>query len=1192
MLKYSDMIAKLTEAQKIRILCGVGKISERDVQNLGIPAIKVGNMKHYARELYPHVTSISHAWNTALWSEVATAKATKMSDDGVGLAIAPGAKIKMSPYRKETSEDTYLASLISAAYMKAAEEVGIRGAAGGYYISEADLKWLDAVPNNRVLNEYLALPYMRASEISSCGCIVTDPRTPSEAYKDSNAYIRIAAKDKTEFFVCERAGDDNTVKLISDGVICLDASANALNAAFSRYKNLKKLMEEGKDVTLLQLEEEMKNGSAISEEAIDRALDIALDFIFGVAEQDKKDLSVQEDELSIKAVMESTVLLKNTQKLLPISKNKKILIIDGFSPVEDDVPFVDHLKEAFLEGGYEVSAEKIHVQENTTVKRRIENVVLNCNQFDVTILLLGSGYAAESQIHRTETMALSPHQLYLARRVSERAQSVLGVVFSEHSTDIDFTRSFDALMYAPLPVKHSAQALFNIVSGRYNPSGRLAYTLYAGTETALKKGAAYIQNYGLKAGPFIGYRYYDTANLRVGYPFGYGLSYSQFIYSDISVSDGSVSFTVENCSRIPGSEVAEVYLGMGDSSLIRPKKELCGFAKIFLMPSETKRVTVKIEAPKVFYNGDFVVERGKYTVYVGASVSDIRLKADCFMGDAEIDKDGEMLSDYLQSHSNILNDNYTLEANYSTMKKGFTNIIAGVVALILAIILMVFNGSTQLNSTVLGVVSGVLTLCAILLFIVDFVERSRAYAKEREIIKQQNQALFENADQIPVLSTDKMFEDQFDVVKEEATPIEQISEFDGDMDYSQYIDARFRISDAAAEFKRFAFDRGYKFERGVVENLFTSISISKLLLVNGVSGEEFNSLVLLISEYFGCSACVDNASAGNDVKKNIFQALANAAEAHEKMYFYAIDELSRDNISDWLAPLMRYIRSPKKKNHIVMADEDGKNIGYTIGHNLWGMVRLSDDQAVDMLPVETLKCAAVVDLSFAKCQVADDQILSHGYTSYQIDYMRQQVTSKYNVPEDIWKKIEKIEKYAKGYSGYSIGNKLWLDLEAHMEVLLACGVEIDEATDASLATKILPSLTASIKDKLTQEDRTVLQTIEFVFGVDSVMACAKAYIESLTPKQKDTSSVEVESPEADQPSELDVVEETVVAEEIDAAEETVMVEETDTVDETAVAEESVAETDPATVADDVKDEIASSTEEEAVVTEEEEKTEQ
>ncbi len=1130
MLKYSNKITKLTDSQKIRILSGVGSISGKDMKNLGIPTLAVGNMKNYGRSIYPHTTSICHSWNTGLWSDVAKAKVKMMANEGIGFAIAPGAKIKLSPYRKETTEDPYLASLLSGAYMKAATDAGMRSGASGYYLTEADVRWLDASPNNRILNEYFAMPYAYASEISSSSCVVTDNRTPNYAYADSCEQIRSFISGNTEFFVCEKATEDSTVKLVSEGVICLEGSANALSAALTRYRKLKKLMEEGRDVTLLQLEEEVKNGTAISDEAVDEALDRALDFLFSCAGELRVQSLTEEDEnaLALKATLESTVLLKNKGSLLPLPKSKSIFIIDAYSPREDENTFVGECKKFFEARGYSVSAEKVQIFDDTDSKHRIDRLVSSVSKGDVILLLLGAGHGAERQIHLSEKLTLPPNQLYLANKFENTERKVISVIFSEHATDVDFTRSFDSVIYAPLPVKYSAQALADIVSGKYNPTGRLAYTLYAGSEMSLKKGAAYIQNYRMKTGPFIGYRYYDMAGLRVGYPFGHGLSYTEFLYSDISVDDDTVSFTVKNCGREIGSEVAQIYVGMDGSAVLRPKKELCGFVKIRLKPMEEKRISIRIRLPKVFCDGGALLEKGKYIVYVGASVSDIRLRSTYLAGDAVLEKNEERLSDYLQSHSNILNDNYTLEANYGVMKKGITNIITGGIALVLSIVLAVFNITTHLGSLVLGIVSGVLALCAIVLLIVEIFQRSRAHADERERIRQENQEHFADAEQIPVLSTDKMFEDQFDTVKEENTYFDQVVEFNSKVDYSEYIDDQFRISDAASEFKRFAFERGYKLDRGVAENLFASLSVSKMLVLNGTSADDFNSLVLLLSEYFGCAVCLDNSadlhenaenvfhgydSEGYGVKKNIFKALENAASMPDKVHISAIDDITADNAGDWIVPLMRYLRSYKRRNEIVMPDETGKNVGYTIGNNLWIMIRLADTQTADSLPVDILKCASVINLSFVKCQVMDDQIPSHGFTSYQMEHMKGQVAGKYEVSEEIWKKIDKIEKYAKGYSNYTIGNKLWLDVEKHMEILLACGVEVDEAIDAALAIRVLPSITASLKDKLTKEDKTVLQTVEFVFGVDANMQYIKAYIDSLTVKQPIIESVEPEAVE-------------------------------------------------------------------------------
>ena len=1147
MLKYSDRITKLTDGQKIRILSGVGEISGKDMKNLGIPTIKIGNMKAYERNVYPHTTSISHAWNVGLWKSVASVKVEKMMADGVQFAVAPGSKIKLSPYRKETSEDPYLSSALSGAYLSAATEADMTVGAAGYYVTECEASWMDAEPNNRILNEYITRPYTRAAKVAPGSGVVTDFRFPNEAYEDSCAYIQRMLLGQTEFLVCENANDDNTVNLVAAGVLCLHGSANALSSALAKYRKMKKQIEEGRDVTIIQLEDAVKKGEAISDETVDEAVDRALDFLFS-CKREGKAVTLSEEEqaaLALQATLESTVLLKNQNALLPLLSQMSVTVVDAFLDGEGESTLAQDLEKALSAHGTE-SVQSTRFAAEDSMQDNLNRILPLCREADVTVLLLGSGYEAERQIHKTEKLTLPPKQLCLAERVAKKANRVVTVILSEHGTDVDFTRPFEGLLYAPLPVTSTAEALARILCGDYNPTGRLAYTLYAGTETSLHKGRMYLRDNGLKSGPFVGYRYYDTADLRVGYPFGHGLSYTEFMYYDLDVAQDSVSFTVQNCTRLAGTEVAQVYVGMPSSALLRPKKELCGFAKVDLGPFERKRITVKIEMPTVFDGNGLVLEQGTYTVFVGASVSDVRLQK-CFeAGDTVLPQDGERLSDYLQSHSNILNDNYTLEANYSVMKKGITNIVAGVVSLALAISLAVFNITTQLGSLALGIISGILALGSILFFIIEMVDRSRLHAEERKKIKAANDAYFENAEQIPILSTDKMFADAFDADDDEEDDIPQhVIATDDDVDYSEFIDTKLLMRDAVAEFNRFAAERGYKMDRGVTENLMASLTVSKLLVLGGLSAEEFNSFVLLISEYFGCIPCLDvpgkvevgkniffeRDAEGYGAKKNIFRAIENAAADHSKISISAVDEVTAENVTEWLSPLMRYVRSPKRKNVIIMKDQYGEKLGFTIGTNLFTLVRLSEYDAVDMLPLETVKCAPVVNVSFTKCPVAEDQSVSHGFSAYQIDYMRTQASEKYEVLEETWKKIDKIEKYADQYSGYKIGNKLWLALEKHMEMLLASGLEADEVTDIALATKILPSMSVALKNKLGEEDKTILQSVEFIFGADHV-ECAKVYIDSLTVKEREEEPKPVveEAPAEEFPIEEELVEEAPIEE--------------------------------------------------------------
>ena len=129
---------------------------------------------------------------------------------------------------------------------------------------------------------------------------------------------------------------------------------------------------------------------------------------------------------------------------------------------------------------------------------------------------------------------------------------------------------------------------------------------------------------------YVGYRYYDTAGVEVKYPFGYGLSYTTFEYSDLKIGDNGVKFKISNTGKYDGAEVAQLYVGLENSKIFRPKKELKGFCKVFLKACETKTVEIPFDDKTFrFYNiakKQWEIEEGDYTIYIGASSKDIRLR--------------------------------------------------------------------------------------------------------------------------------------------------------------------------------------------------------------------------------------------------------------------------------------------------------------------------------------------------------------------------------------------------------------------------------------------------------------------------------------------------------------------------------------------------------------------------------------
>ena len=1233
MLKHNDIISVLTPAQKVRMLTDAGNLSGKDMKILGIGMINEGDMKDYGRGLYPNVTALAHSWDKSIWYGVAKAKAEMILDDGKNFVITPGSKIKISPYRREISEDPYLASAISSEHAKATDDLGVISAASGFYLTKSDTAWLDKEPDKRVISEFVLSPFRKSLKDGRVNAVITDARDIGEKYEKISEFLQNGISKYADFLICKKATDENTVDFVSRGIICLEGSSVALESAIARYKKLKKSIENNEGITNEQLQDELKQCTAISMETVDAALDKLIDFVYTVNKNaaaenmDRKDSS----DLMLRSTLASAVLLKNVEYALPLEENEKIGIIGDIAFKDiSGATIVDKLQTALAKRGYEcVGAERGYDMDLPHSNTMHESAIRLLSKCDTVLLFLGFGYEAEKRIPKTETLSLPANQLCLAQKLIGKGARVVAVISSGHAPDIAFTRDFDAVLLMPLEVEKSADALSLILSGDYCPSGKLAYTLYSGSDGAFLKAKTYRGKYEIPQGPFIGYRYYDTARLTVGYPFGHGLSYVNFKYSDLEVSRLSVSFTVENRGRVPATEVAQVYIGYENSPVIRAEKELCGFAKIELMPKEKKTVRIPLSVPEIWVDGKFIIAEGNYCVSVGSSSADIRLKSSISVSGITLTADKKKRSDYLQSFSNVREDNYTLEASYSFMKKSIKNIIFGIAFIILAISTAVFNSVTKHPAMFVGVLSGILAVIAIVFFLLEVLERNRLYKQERASIDSANEAFFANAEEITGLSTAKMFKEEFETDEHEsgAAIAEVFDEFD-ELGIQEYINKEFFFADAVSEFKSFLASRGYKLNAGVSESLLASIATSRLILTGGMDSEQFSGFARAFSEYFGAEAFVDTVSKkkdgdnsfysydyhGDHTKKNILLALESARSNPSKLVIAYLDGASVSDIEEYIAPFLKYLYSPKTNNRITVKNENGAMVDYNIAPNFRLFINVSAKVSLDILPMHIASLIAVNRVEYVKCQIDESFAGVRELNRYQLDYMRDKESMKAEISEDTWKKVDKLEKYAAKFSDYRIGNKLWLSFEKHIGLLMAAKLDVSEALDLTMAARLVSSVAVAVKDKIGEEDQNLIESLEFIFGEEKVDN-SKNLINSMifeVPEEAEEAAVEepsekAEEAAAEEPSEKaeeaavegpsEKTEEAAVEGPSEKTEEAVAEEPTEKAAEAAVEEpaekaEEVAVEEPAEKAEEAAAEEPPEKAEEAAVEEPAEKAEE
>ena len=225
----------------------------------------------------------------------------------------------------------------------------------------------------------------------------------------------------------------------------------------------------------------------------------------------------------------------------------------------------------------------------------------------------------ESEGFDRENMKLPEGQLALIDEVCRSNKNVVVILFSGSVVECPFADKVKSILYMGLPGQAGGQAVYDLIYGKFNPCGKLAQTWSITYEDDVTSDIYGKTKDGLyMEGIYVGYRYYDKANIKVRWPFGYGLSYTNYKYSDLQIKEDMVSVKVTNIGKRSGEETVLMYIKNPQDSIHRPIKELRAFKKIYLNPDETKEVLFKLEDRDFsIYDNDFKVIEGIYEICVG-----------------------------------------------------------------------------------------------------------------------------------------------------------------------------------------------------------------------------------------------------------------------------------------------------------------------------------------------------------------------------------------------------------------------------------------------------------------------------------------------------------------------------------------------------------------------------------------------
>ena len=645
------LLKELTLEEKCALLSGAETFKTRGMPEHGIPQIWLSDGPHGLRKqagesdhlglnpsvpatCFPTASAVANSWDAALGEEIGAALGEEAAAQEVSVVLGPGLNMKRNPLCGRSfeyfSEDPYLAGKLAAGYIRGIQSKGVAACPKHFAVNSQETRRMasDSIVDERTLREIYLTGFEIAVKEGHPRSIMSSYNLVNGTYANENKHLLMEILRGEWGF---------------DGAVITDWGGSNDHALGVKNGSTLEMPAPGGD-SVRELLAAVESGK-ITESDIDARLSELLPLVFDTkAALDAAPRAFDaaaHHALARRAAEESLVLLKNEDALLPLAAGTKVAVIGDFAKnpryqgagssmvnsTQVDV-LLDKLIDSELNViGYQQGFDR-HGKPDAALQKSACELA---TQADTVILCMGLDEIAESEGLDRSNLRLAQNQVDLLQAVAAVNPKIVVVLYSGSVVETPWLDNCQALLYAALGGQAGAGAVADALTGKVNPCGKLAETwplAYADVPSAADF-ATRRKTVEYREGLYIGYRYFTTAEKAVRFPFGYGMSYTTFAYSDMAADEQGVSLTVTNTGSVAGTEIVQLYIAKKNSELFRSAKELKGFARVTLAPGEEQRITIMLDDKAFrFWNvkaNRWEIEGGEYELLVGASVEDIRL---------------------------------------------------------------------------------------------------------------------------------------------------------------------------------------------------------------------------------------------------------------------------------------------------------------------------------------------------------------------------------------------------------------------------------------------------------------------------------------------------------------------------------------------------------------------------------------
>lgn len=666
-MKHKDIVEKMSLKQKADFVSGYDYWHLEEAEELGLPKIMITDGPHglrkqnpngkgvglgnsYPATCMPPAATSACSWDEELLREEGETLAEECLQEKVSVILGPGTNIKRSPVCGRNfeyfSEDPLLAGKMSAGLINGCQSKGIGTSLKHFACNsqEAFRMIINEVIDERTMREIYFPAFEIAVKEAQPWTIMNSYNRINGVYASQNDWLQNkVARDEWGFeglFVTDWGASVDRVPGLEAGTDLEMPSSGTLNS-----ERIIAAVENG------VLDE------AVLDEGVDNVVDLIIKSKPALEKDFKYDVEAHH-AVARKVAEGSMVLLKNDDNILPLKSNAKIAVIgemakapryQGAGSSVINPTKLDNAYDSLIELGADVTYAQGYYKAPPTKKdknRKSESeltaeAVKAAEAADVALVFIGLTEEFEAEGYDRDNIDMPAAHNALVSEVVKANPNTVVVLAGGSVVNMPWIEDVKALLNMGLSGQAGGSAAANILMGKVNPSGKTAETYPLSFDEnpvyGNYPGSPVISEH--KESIYIGYRYYDTAKKDVLFPFGFGLSYTTFEYSDIKLSESEikdnetvmVSFKIKNTGDMDGAEIAQVYVADKESTIFRPEKELRAFTKVFIKAGEEKEVSVTLgKRAFAYYNtniGDWHVETGEFAVLVGSSSRDIRLEA-------------------------------------------------------------------------------------------------------------------------------------------------------------------------------------------------------------------------------------------------------------------------------------------------------------------------------------------------------------------------------------------------------------------------------------------------------------------------------------------------------------------------------------------------------------------------------------